>query len=102
MKFADFFSKIEYKSTAFLLILNDCLKYSINLQFTHQSMPISQFLMNNYAKTIEKTDIYAGFLHKCRFWELLAGLEPLTAFQNPFIYKAFSVYTPIARQFDFL
>jgi hypothetical protein len=38
----------------------------------------------------------------CRFLELLAGLEPLTAFQNPFIYKAFSVYTPIARQFDFL
>ena len=26
---------------------------------------------------IEKTDIYAGFLHKCRFLELLAGLVPL-------------------------
>jgi hypothetical protein len=36
------------------------------------------------------------------FLELLAGLEPLTAFPNAFKTKAFSVYTPIARQFDFL
>ena len=40
-------------------------------------------------------------MHKRRFLELLAGLEPLTASKKPFIYKAFSVYTPIARQFDF-
>jgi hypothetical protein len=46
-------------------------------------MPISQFLMNNYAKTIEKTDIYAGFLHKVGFWSYWPDLNLWRPFKIP-------------------